>query len=188
MPEPILFLSTQEFEKWLTQFGKSETEIWLKLAKKSAAEQTLNYAQAVEVALCFGWIDSVKKSLDETHFTERFTPRKPASPWSKINRDKVAALIQNGRMREEGLAAIVQAKANGQWHKAYAGSATIEIPDDFMQALNSNTLAAAFFDTLNRQNRYTILYRINAVKKTETRARKITEFVTMLAKGEKIHP
>jgi uncharacterized protein YdeI (YjbR/CyaY-like superfamily) len=188
MAEPILFSSPEAFEQWLLQHGATEKEIWLKLAKKTAAPQTLNYAQAVEVALCFGWIDGVKKTLDETHFIERFSPRQASSPWSKINKDKIETLSKQGRMREGGLAAVALAKVNGHWDRAYAGSATMEIPQDLALMLKSNPRAAAFFETLNRQNRYAILYRIDAVKKPETRARKIEQFVAMLAKGETIYP
>jgi uncharacterized protein YdeI (YjbR/CyaY-like superfamily) len=188
MVEPVLFSSPEAFEQWLLRHGATEKEIWLKLAKKAALVQTLNYAQAVDVALCFGWIDGVKKSLDETHFIERFSPRQSSSPWSKINCDKIADLAKQGRMREGGLAAVAQAKSNGQWDKAYGGSATMAVPDDLISALHSNQIAAAFFETLNRQNRYAILYRINAVKKAETRARKIEQFVAMLAKGEILYP
>ena len=188
MAEPVIFTTPQAFADWLLQHGAAEKEIWLRLAKQNAVEKTLNYAQALEIALCHGWIDGVKKPDSAQHFLQRFTPRKASSPWSKINRDKVEALIAAGLMREGGMAAIANAKANGAWEKAYAGSATIELPDDLASALRKNKAAQAFFEQLDRQNRYAILYRIGAVKKAETRARKIAQYTEMLARGEKIHP
>lgn len=188
MVDAVLFKNAEAFEFWLEQHGKSKTEIWLKLAKTPAAEQSLNYAQALDVALCHGWIDGVKKALDREHFLQRFSPRKATSGWSKINCDKIEQLQKAGRMREAGLAAVTQAKASGTWDKAYAGSASIEVPEDFAAALSGNAKAEAFFATLNRQNRYAFLYRVGTVKKAETRQRKIAQYVEMLAKGEKLHP
>jgi len=184
----VLFESDEMFDLWLMQHGSSATEIWLKLVKKSAVMQTLNYAQALDVALCHGWIDGVKAAHDDEHFLQRFTPRKATSSWSKINCVKVADLEKAKRMREGGIAAVAQAKANGQWDKAYAGSASIEIPKDFAVALKANAKAEKFFAGLDRQNRYAFLYRIGAVKKPETRARKIAQFVEKLAQDEKIYP
>ena len=188
MADPLIFATPEAFEAWLLKHGQTETELLLRLAKKGARDPTLNYAQALDVALCHGWIDGVKRPDSDEHFIQRFTPRKALSPWSKINRDKAEALIKSGQMREEGLAAIAQAKANGKWDKAYAGSASIAVPDDLAAALKRNAAANAFFKKLDRQNRYAILYRIGTVKKAETRARKIAQFVTMLAKGEKLYP
>jgi uncharacterized protein YdeI (YjbR/CyaY-like superfamily) len=188
LADRVIFASSEAFDVWLVRHGSNASEIWLRLAKKAASEQTLNYAQALEVALCHGWIDGVKKPDSDEHFLQRFTPRKASSPWSKINREKAEALIAQGRVREGGLDAVAQAKANGTWDKAYAGSATIGIPEDFAAALKCNKAADAFFNKLDRQNRYAVLYRIGVVKKAETRARKIAQFVEMLAKGEKLHP
>jgi uncharacterized protein YdeI (YjbR/CyaY-like superfamily) len=188
MTDSVLFETSDDFETWLDQNGKSAPDIWLRLAKKAAARQTLTYAQALDVALCHGWIDGVKKALDETHFLQRFTPRKAESLWSKINCEKVGALQQAGRMREAGMAAVALAKANGAWDRAYSGSASITLPDDFSLALQANVAAEKFFAGLDRQNRYAFLYRIGSVKKSETRARKIARYVAMLAKGEKLHP
>ena len=188
MADPVIFVSSEALDGWLLRHGSDASEIWLRLAKKAAREQTMNYAQALEVALCHGWIDGVKKPDSEEHFLQRFTPRKASSPWSKINREKAEALIAQGRVREGGLDAVAQAKANGTWDKAYAGSATIDVPEDFAAALKRNKAAGAFFNGLDRQNRYAVLYRIGAVKTAETRARKIAQFVEMLAMGEKLHP
>lgn len=188
MVEPVLFATVEEFSTWLKENGKLENEIWLQLAKKISSQPTLNYRQALDVALCYGWIDGIKKSLSEQHFLQRFTPRKPSSPWSLINRNRAEILIQQGLMQDAGLAEITKAKANGMWERAYAGSATINVPQDFALALSKNVQAKTMFAQLNRQNRYAILYRLNAVKKAETRAKKIEQFVAMLAKGEKLHP
>lgn len=188
MADPIIFASGESFHAWLLRHGTDASEIWLRLAKKAASEQTLNYAQALEVALCHCWIDGVKKPDRDEHFLQRFTPRRASSSWSKINREKAEALIAQGRMGEGGSAVISKAKANGTWDRAYAGSATIDVPEDFVVALKHNKAAAAFFGKLDRQNRYAVLYRIGAVKKAETRARKIIQFVEMLAKGEKFYP
>ncbi len=184
----ILFADGAAFDLWLREHHDSANKIWLKLAKKAAVVQTLNYAQALDIALCHGWIDGIKKPLTDVHFLQRFTPRQKNSPWSVINRNKVAALQKAGRMQQGGLEAVAQAKLSGMWDKAYAGSSSIEVPSDFTAALNSAPKAKAFFEQLNRQNRYSILYRIGAVKKPETRARKIVQFVAMLEKGEKLYP
>ncbi len=188
MSEAFLFATPDEFENWLAKNSHIEKEIWLRLSKKSAKPQTLNYQQALIVALCWGWIDGVKHSDTDEHFLQRFTPRKPSSPWSLINRKKAEELIEQGKMRASGLAEIDKAKANGLWEKAYAGSASIEVPDDLQKALEANPKAAAHFKTLDRQNRFAILYRIGNVKRAETRAKKIKDFVEMLARGEKPHP
>ncbi|MDE2384982.1 MAG: YdeI/OmpD-associated family protein [Alphaproteobacteria bacterium] len=188
MVDAVTFASPEAFEAWLEAHGQSETAIWLRLAKKAADVQSLTYAQALDVALCHGWIDGVKRADTAQHFLQRFTPRKASSPWSKINRDKAEELVKSGRMTDAGRAAIAQAKASGAWAKAYQGSATISVPEDLALALRDNPAAATFFESLNRQNRYAVLYRIGAVKKAETRARKIAEFVSMLARGEKLHP
>ena len=188
MSEAFLFATPDEFEKWLAQNSHMEKEIWLRLSKKSAKLQTLNYQHALTVALCWGWIDGVKQSDSDEHFLQRFTPRKPSSPWSLINRKKAEELIEQGKMHAAGLAEIEKAKANGLWDKAYAGSASIEVPDDLQKALEAHPKAAAHFKTLDRQNRFAILYRIGNVKRAETRAKKIIDFVAMLARGEKPHP
>ena len=188
MIEAALFITPDAFDNWLTKNGHVEKEIWLRLSKKSAKPQTLNYQQALTVALCWGWIDGVKQADSDEHFLQRFTPRKPSSSWSLINRTKAEELIEQGKMNSAGLAEIEKAKANGLWDKAYAGSASIEVPDDLQKALEANTKAAAQFKTLNRQNRFAILYRIGNVKRAETRAKKIKDFVAMLARGEKLYP
>jgi uncharacterized protein YdeI (YjbR/CyaY-like superfamily) len=162
--------------------------VWLKLAKKDAPEPTISYAEALDIALCFGWIDAQKRGLDGEYWLQRFTPRRQRSKWSKINTDKAEALIAAGRMRPGGLREVEAAKADGRWDDAYAGQRTITVPDDLAQALAANSAAADFFATISNTNRYAILYRISTVKRPETRARKITQFVQMLAEHKTIHP
>jgi uncharacterized protein YdeI (YjbR/CyaY-like superfamily) len=189
MESPTIAFATQSaWEAWLERNGSSATGIWLRLAKKSANEKTLSYAEALESALCFGWIDSQKQAENQHYWRQRFTPRSPKSIWSKINTQKAEALIAAGRMRPAGLREVDLAKQDGRWEAAYSSAATSAVPDDFQQALDANTKAKAFFATLNSQNRYAILFRIQNVKKAETRAKKIAQFVAMLANGEKLHP
>ena len=161
--------------------------VWLKTAKKGAPEPTISYAEALEEALCFGWIDGQKGPLDEHYWLQRFTPRKPGSKWSKINTEKAAALIETGRMQPAGLHEVERARADGRWDRAYASQATSAVPDDLRQALDANPAAAEFFETISRVNRYAILYRIHSVKRAETRARKIEQYVQMLAEHKTIH-
>jgi uncharacterized protein YdeI (YjbR/CyaY-like superfamily) len=148
----------------------------------------LEYVQALDVALCYGWIDGQKGKFDDQYWLQRFTPRKPNSKWSKVNRGKVAVLIEQGRMRLAGLAEVERAKTDGRWEAAYDGARTASVPDDLAAALAANPAAAEFFGTLDRQNRYAILYRIQDVKKPETRARRIEQYVAMLAEERKLYP
>jgi uncharacterized protein YdeI (YjbR/CyaY-like superfamily) len=186
--EILSFDSAEAFETWLAENHTCSPGIWLKLRKKVPKIVALDYVQALDVALCHGWIDGQKGKFDDTWWLQRFTPRKANSKWSKVNRDKVAALIEQGRMRPAGQAEIDRAKADGRWEAAYDGAKTATVPDDLAAALAADPAAAAFFETLDRQNRYAILYRIQDVKKAETRVRRIEKFVAMLAKGEKLHP
>jgi len=183
----LAFESAPAFEDWLAAHGDS-AGAWLKIAKKGSAARTLSYAEALEAALCFGWIDGQKSSLDDDFWLQRFTPRKPGGRWSKINTDKAAELIRTGRMRPAGLRAVEQARADGRWDAAYAGQRAMTIPDDLQRALAANDGARAFFDTISSVNRYAILYRIGSVKRPETRARKIERYVAMLAEHKTIHP
>ena len=189
MSEPRLTFATQsEWEAWLEINGSTSPGLWLRLAKKSAEQPTVTYAQALETALCHGWIDGQKQPEDQHHWLQRFTPRTARSIWSKINKEKAEALIAAERMRPAGLTAVERAKLNGRWDAAYASASTSTVPDDLQQALDANPNAKAFFATLNSQNRYAILFRIQNVKRAETRARKIAQFIEMLSNGEKIHP
>jgi uncharacterized protein YdeI (YjbR/CyaY-like superfamily) len=184
---PTLFQNAQAFETWLTQHHASSTGLWLKIAKRGAEEASVTYPEAVEIALCWGWIDGQKKSLDAQHFLQRFTPRRARSVWSKVNVEKVARLIEAGRMQAPGLAQVEAAQANGRWARAYDGARTAVVPDDLMVALDAAPQAKAFFSTLNASNRYAVLWRIQTAVKAETRARRVAQLVEMMGRGEAIH-
>lgn len=186
---PALTCASQdEWETWLQTHCEHSTGIWLRLAKKASGQVALTYAQALDSALCFGWIDGQKKAESDGFWLQRFSPRTAKSIWSKINTEKAQALMQAGRMRPSGLREIERAQQDGRWERAYTSPSNSTVPADLQMALDANVKARAFFDTLNKQNRYAILFRIQNVKKAETRARKIAQFVEMLAKGEKLHP
>ena len=184
---PTLFKTAKSFETWLKKHHASSDGLWLLIAKKGADEPSVTYAQAVEIALCWGWIDGQKKGLDDQHFLQRFTPRRARSIWSKINVDKVAALIAAGRMQPAGQAQIDAAKADGRWQQAYDGARTSTVPDDLQAALDSEPTAKTFFATINATNRYAVLWRVQTAVKPETRAKRIAQLVEMLARGEVIH-
>lgn len=184
---PTLFKSAKAFEAWLKKHHAASDGLWLKIAKRGATEPSVTYSEAVEVALCWGWIDGQKKSLDEQHFLQRFTPRRARSIWSKINVDKVAALIEAGRMQAPGQAQIDAAKADGRWARAYDGARRAVVPEDLLAALEAEPKAKAFFATVNAANRYAVLWRIQTAVKAQTRARRIAELVAMLARGETVH-
>jgi uncharacterized protein YdeI (YjbR/CyaY-like superfamily) len=183
-----LFKRREDWEAWLAKHFNSPTGIWLRLARKSASLRTLSYQEALEIALCYGWIDGQKHKFDEESWLQKFTPRGPKSIWSKINRARALELIENGRMRPAGLAAIQNARENGRWNAAYDSHSTAVPPDDFQTALNKNPKAGAFFKTLNSQNRYAFLFRIQTAGKVETRKKRIAMYVQMLAKHEKLYP
>jgi uncharacterized protein YdeI (YjbR/CyaY-like superfamily) len=182
------FESAGAFEAWLHEAHADEPGVWLRLAKKGSGVPSATYAEALEVALCYGWIDGQARKVDDTWYVQKFTPRRARSMWSKRNRDKVAALIDSGRMQRAGLREIERAQADGRWDAAYDGSATATVPDDLQRALEANPAAVDFFAGLNSRNRYAILHRLQSAKKPETRARRIAQFVEMLARGEKIYP
>ncbi len=184
---PRLFSSAQAFEAWLKKHHASSDGLWLKIAKRGAGEPGVSYAEAVDIALCWGWIDGQKKGLDEQYFLQRFTPRRPRSVWSKINVGKAQALIDAGRMQAPGHAQIEAAKADGRWARAYDGARTSTVPEDLQAALDAEPKAKAFFATLNAANRYAVLWRIQTAAKAETRARRIAQLVAMLGRGEVIH-
>jgi uncharacterized protein YdeI (YjbR/CyaY-like superfamily) len=184
--QQLAFGGREDWEAWLAEHHDSSNGVWLALAKKGV--EGVSYAEAVEVALCYGWIDGQARSLDERHWLQRYTPRRPSSRWSKINRDKAQALIARGAMKPAGLREVERAKADGRWEAAYAGQATATVPDDLGAALDADPRARAFFDALNGTNRYAIIYRVNDAKRPETRARRIAKYVAMCAAGEKIYP
>lgn len=184
---PSLFKNARAFETWLKKHHATSTGLWLQIAKRGADEPSVTYPEAVEIALCWGWIDGQKKSLDEQHFLQRFTPRRARSVWSRINVDKVAALIEAGRMQAPGLAQVEAAKADGRWAKAYDGARNSVAPEDLIAALDAAPKAKAFFSTINAANRYAVLWRIQTAVKPETRARRIAQLVEMLGRGETLH-
>jgi uncharacterized protein YdeI (YjbR/CyaY-like superfamily) len=184
----LTFASAVAWQTWLEGAHASSGGVWLRLARKGAADRTVTYPEALEVAICFGWIDGQKRALDDEHWLQRFTPRKPGSRWSKINTEKAEALIAAGRMHPAGLREVEAARADGRWDQAYAGQRTAAVPDDLRAALQAEPAAAAFFETISSVNRYAILYRIGTVKRPETRARKIAQYVQMLAEHRTLHP
>jgi len=184
----ILFSTQQDWEAWLMDHHAEVQGVWLKIAKKAAGTPSVSYPEALDSALCYGWIDGQKASFDATHYLQKFTPRRPKSGWSKVNRVKATQLIAEGRMQPAGLRQVEAAKADGRWEAAYDSQSTITIPPDFQGALDDNATAREFFGTLNSVNRYAILYRIQTAAKPETRAARIKKFVEMLAREEKIYP
>lgn len=184
---PVLsFASRDEFAEWLTEHAETQG-LWIRFAKKGTGIPSVTYEQALDVALRHGWIDGQTKSVDDTYYVRRFTPRTKRSRWSKINRAAAERLIAAGEMTERGLREVEAAKADGRWEAAYASPAAASVPDDLRAALDANPAAAAFFSTLTGQNRYAILYRIEEAKRPETRARRIEKFVGMLERGETLH-
>ena len=186
---PILsFADAKAFGDWLSEHHGDPTGGWLRMARKGTTETLITYAAALDVALCWGWIDGQKKSLDAQAFLQKFTPRRARSIWSDVNRTKVLALIESGAMQPPGLAEIERARADGRWDAAYAPASRSEVPADLTAALADRPRAAAFFATLSSQNRYAILFRLQTAKKPETRARRLAEFVAMCERGETVHP
>ena len=180
------FHDDKEWEQWLWDHSGSKG-LWLKIAKKDSGIASVNYAQALDVALCHGWIDGQKRGFDEHFFLQRFTPRRPRSLWSKINIGKIEGLIASGRMQRAGLREVEAAKADGRWEAAYHGSSSMEVPEELATALAKNRKAKAFFDALDKTSRYSFCWRVHTAKKPETRIARAEKFVAMLAKGEKIH-
>ena len=184
----LVFAGPTEWEDWLAEHHDTEKGVWLTFAKKGADATTVTYPEAVEIALCYGWIDGQAAGLDDSFWLQRFTPRGPRSKWSQINCARAERLIEAGRMRPAGHAAIEAARQDGRWDAAYAPPSTATVPPDLQAALDANKDAAAFFATLSGTNRYAILYRVEDAKRPETRARRIKQYVEMLARKETIHP
>jgi uncharacterized protein YdeI (YjbR/CyaY-like superfamily) len=184
----VRFASREEWRRWLAaEHADRPDGVWLEIAKKGSGIQSVARHEAVEEALCFGWIDSQAKSVDEDWFTQRFTPRRARSKWSRLMREKAEELIASGAMETAGLAEVERAKADGRWEDAYEPPSTATVPDDLRAALDADPAAAGFFDGLDATNRYAILHRIHDAKRPETRARRIAKFVAMCAAGETIH-
>ena len=183
----IMFKHPKDLADWLDKNHAVSSGLWLRLAKKAAGLESVTYDEALEVALCYGWIDGQKKTFDETAFLQKFTPRGRRSLWSKINVGHVARLEKEGRMKPAGLAAVATAKADGRWEAAYHSCSTAEMPEDFLTALEREPEAKGFFFTLNKTQRHGFFFRITTAKKPETRRKRIADFVAMLKRGEKLH-
>jgi len=180
--------SPTEWDGWLTSHHADSAGLWLKIPRKGSGAPGVSYPDALRVALCHGWIDGQKGRLDDDYWLQRFTPRKAASKWSRINREQATELIEAGQMRPTGLREVERAQADGRWAAAYEPPSTAAVPEDLARALEVDDTARAFFASLDRANRYAILYRIADAKRPETRALRIATFVTMLSEGKKIHP
>jgi uncharacterized protein YdeI (YjbR/CyaY-like superfamily) len=183
-----LFKNKDAWSAWIAKQSPDCPGVWVRIAKKGSKLKSVTYQEAVEVALCHGWIDGQKKPESEDAWLQRFLPRGPKSLWSKINREKALSLTETGAMQAAGLAAMERAKREGRWETAYDSPSTAAVPPDLQTALDANPRAKSFFETLDKANRYAVLWRIQTAKRPETRARKIVEFVDMLQRGEKIHP
>lgn len=182
----VHFKTGTELEAWLEKNGADQDELWIEIYKKHTGVQSLSWTEIVDAALCFGWIDSQSRRIDEDRYRQRLTPRRVRSKWSKINCGKVEALVEVGRMRESGLAEVERAKADGRWEAAYDGSATAKVPDDFAAAMKAAGVEKQFAD-LDSQNRYAILHRLMNLKTEAARNRNIEKFCGMLERGEKFH-
>ena len=185
---PVLqFASAGTWDAWLADHHATSPGIWLKIARKGSGIPSVDYSEAVDTALCYGWIDGQKDSHDGDFWLQRFTPRRPAGKWSRVNTARAEALIRAGRMRPAGLREVEMARADGRWQAAYQPQSTATVPADLAEALQANPTAAAFFAGLDSANRYAILYRVADAKRPETRARRIAGFVAMLADHKKLH-
>jgi uncharacterized protein YdeI (YjbR/CyaY-like superfamily) len=184
--QAIPFPSDAEWERWLEENHETADGVWIKMAKKGSEIDSVRYPEVLDTALCFGWIDAKRLALDERYFLQRFVPRRPRSNWSRINVEKVERLTAEGRMRPAGLAEVERAKADGRWAAAYEGQRLSTVPDDLQAELDARPEAKAFFEGLNKQNRFAILYQLEDAKRPDTRARRLAKFVAMLEAGEKI--
>lgn len=187
-PEPTrTFKTARDFSSWLEKNHARSTGIWARIAKKGGGLKSMTYQEGLEVALCYGWIDALKRPEDEAAWLQRFVPRRPKSLWSRINRDKALALIERGEMKSAGHAEIERAKSDGRWDAAYDSQSTAAVPPELEAALAHRPRAKAFFDTLDRINRYAIIWRIQTATKPETRQRRLDTLLQMLEKGETLH-
>jgi uncharacterized protein YdeI (YjbR/CyaY-like superfamily) len=185
--EALWFATQADLEAWLGENHGRSPGVWLAIAKKGASRLTVSYPEAIEAALCLGWIDGQKERGDDGHWLQRFTPRASRSRWSRINRDKAEQLIAAGRMRPPGLAEVERARADGRWDTAYQGQRTAATPDDLQRELDTDQVAAAAFAGLDSRNRYAIIWRLNDAKRPETRARRLADYIDMLRRGERLH-
>jgi uncharacterized protein YdeI (YjbR/CyaY-like superfamily) len=185
--EILQFETPSGWTKWLENKHSQPDGVWLKFSKKNSGETTINYAEALEVALCYGWIDSQVKAFDEKFYLQKFTPRRAKSIWSKINVEKAENLIETGKMKPAGLAQVDAAKADGRWQAAYESPSTAEMPGYFIKALAGNPKAKAFFETISKGNRYAIAWRLHQAKREETKQRLTQKYIDMLEKGKTLH-
>lgn len=187
--EPVLsFESAAAWDAWLAKNHAASSGVRIKIAKKGSGIASVAYPEVLEIALSYGWIDGVRNALDDTYFLQRFTPRRPRSKWSRLNRQKAAELIEGGRMKPAGMREVERAKADGSWDAAYEPQSAATVPEELERALDGNPAARAFFATLDSRNRYAILFRLQNARRPETRSRRIAQFVEMLSRGEKLHP
>jgi uncharacterized protein YdeI (YjbR/CyaY-like superfamily) len=184
----VSFRSPAEWEQWLEQNHGASDGVWIEIAKKGTGIESVRYPEVLESALCFGWIDGRRHALDDRFFLQRFTPRRPRSRWSQINRQTAERLIAEGQMRPAGLAEVERAKEDGRWERAYESQRTMTVPEDLQRELDARPEAKAFFASLSSQNRYAILYRLHDAARPETRARRLAQFVAMLEAAQTIHP
>jgi uncharacterized protein YdeI (YjbR/CyaY-like superfamily) len=182
------FVSQQAFTTWLDKNHAKSAGLWVKIAKKGSGIRSVTAPEALDVALCYGWIDGQRNALDDEFFLQKYTPRRAASRWSKLNCAKAMELIAKGAMKPAGLREVERAKTDGRWDAAYESVRRMQVPDDLAAAFKRNARAKKFFDGLDSRNRYAVLYRIQDAKKPETRARRVAQFVDMLSKGETIYP
>jgi len=181
------FKTRKDFAAWLEKNHKTSPAIWVRIARKASGTKSITYAEGVEVALCYGWIDAQKLPEDETAWLQRFMPRRPRSIWSKVNREKALALIASGEMKPAGLDEIERARKDGRWDAAYDSPSAAAVPEDFEKELDRHPKAKAFYKTLSKTNSYAILWRLQTAKKAETRAKRMRTFIEMLEKGETLH-
>lgn len=182
------FADAAAFEAWLAKHHASESEVWIKMHKVGSGLPSIGMKEAIDVVLCWGWIDAIRKSFDERSFLQRYTPRGPRSVWSQVNVDNVARLVKAGRMTPHGLAHVEAAKADGRWDKAYAAGRALKIPDDLQAAIDASPKARSMLARLSEQNRFALAFRVHHMKTEAGRQRKIETFVAMLERGETIYP
>lgn len=183
----VSFESQKKWEEWLSQNHSSSDGIWIRFFKKDSGLQTFNYAQALDEALCYGWIDGQARKLNEKSYLQKFTPRRKRSMWSQRNTGHIARLTKLGKMKPSGIAEVERAKEDGRWDNAYASSSNMVAPDDFLKSISKNKKAKDFWEVLNKTNRFAMIFQINSAKKEETRIRRIEKFVKMLAEGKKLY-
>lgn len=183
----VSFASSKEWRKWLAENHDKSNGVWLRLFKKDSGEKTVTYAEALEEALCYGWIDGQKNKYDTQSYIQKFTPRRPKSIWSKRNTEIAERLIQEGKMKKVGMQQVELAKADGRWQQAYDSPKNMTVPEDFLQLLSKNKKAKAFFDELNKANQYAIAWRLQTAKKPETREKRLKEILQMMSEGKKFH-